>query len=78
VRINVDVLNAQSQLYQTQRDLAQARYNVLVGQLKLRQAAGQLQMQDIHGLNQLIARPEDRSGHGRGPAAVVLAASLLV
>jgi len=30
---------------------------VLVGQLKLRQAAGQLQMQDIHGLNQLIARP---------------------
>ena len=57
VRINVDVLNAQSQLYQAQRDLAQARYNVLVGQLKLRQAAGQLQMQDIHGLNQLIARP---------------------
>jgi outer membrane protein len=79
VRINIDVLNAQSQLYQTQRDLAQARYNVLVGQLKLRQAAGQLQMQDIHGLNQLIARPEDRSGHGRAaPAAVVLAASLLV
>lgn len=57
VRINVDVLNAQSQLYQAQRDLAQARYNVLVGQLKLRQAAGQLQMQDIHNLNQLIAKP---------------------
>lgn len=57
VRINVDVLNAQSQLYQAQRDLAQARYNVLVGQLKLRQAAGQLQMQDIHSLNQLIAKP---------------------
>lgn len=57
VRINVDVLNAQSQLYQTQRDLAQARYNVLMGQLKLRQAAGQLQLQDIHGLNQLLAKP---------------------
>lgn len=57
VRINVDVLNAQSQLYQAQRDLAQARYNVLMGQLKLRQAAGQLQVQDIHNLNQLIAKP---------------------
>ncbi|WP_159300724.1 TolC family protein, partial [Raoultella terrigena] len=28
VRVNIDVLNAQSQLYQTRRDLAQARYNV--------------------------------------------------
>jgi outer membrane protein len=33
VRINIDVLNAQSQLFQTQRDLAQARYNVLLGTL---------------------------------------------
>jgi outer membrane protein len=33
VRINIDVLNAQSQLYQTKRDLAVARYNVLLGQL---------------------------------------------
>jgi outer membrane protein len=31
VRINIDVLNAQSQLFQTKRDLAQARYNVLLG-----------------------------------------------
>jgi outer membrane protein len=30
VRINIDVLNAQSQLFQTKRDLAQARYNVLL------------------------------------------------
>jgi len=57
VRINVDVLNAQSQLYQTQRDLAQARYNVLMGQLRLRQAAGNLQLQDLQAINQLIARP---------------------
>ena len=35
VRINIDVLNAQSQLFQTKRDLAQARYNVLLGTLKL-------------------------------------------
>ena len=36
VRINIDVLNAQSQLFQTKRDLAQARYNVLLGHLRLR------------------------------------------
>ncbi len=37
VRINIDVLNSQSQLYQTKRDLAVARYNVLLGNLRLRQ-----------------------------------------
>ncbi|MES2424171.1 MAG: TolC family outer membrane protein, partial [Pseudomonadota bacterium] len=42
VRINIDVLNAQSQLFQTKRDLARARYDVLVGGLKLRQANGTL------------------------------------
>lgn len=54
VRINIDVLNAQSQLYQTKRDLAQARYNVLLGQLKLRQANGTLQEQDLARLNALL------------------------
>lgn len=54
VRINMDVLNAQSQLYQAQKELAQARYNVLVGQLQLRQAAGVLSMQDVHALNALL------------------------
>jgi hypothetical protein len=43
VRVNLDVLNAQTQLFSTQRDLAKARYDVLVTSLKLRQAAGQLQ-----------------------------------
>lgn len=56
VRINIDVLNAQSQLYQTKRDLAQARYNVLLGGLKLRQAAGTLTQQDIEAVNALLAR----------------------
>lgn len=54
VRINMDVLNAQSQLYQSQKDLAQARYNLLVGQLQLRQAAGNLQMQDVHAINEVL------------------------
>jgi outer membrane protein len=55
VRVNLDVLNAQSQLFQTQRDLALARYNVLVGNLRLRQAAGQLVTGDIDAINMLLA-----------------------
>lgn len=53
VRINIDVLNAQSQLYQTQRDLALARYQVLLGQLKLRQAAGTLRDEDLRTIDAL-------------------------
>jgi len=56
VRINIDVLNAQSQLYQTKRDLAQARYNVLLGQLKLRQANGTLVPEDLARLNALLTK----------------------
>lgn len=56
VRINIDVLNAQSQLFQTKRDLAVARYNVLLGTLKLRQAAGTLSQQDIEAVNALLAK----------------------
>jgi outer membrane protein len=56
VRINIDVLNSQSQLFQTKRDLAQARYNVLLGHLKLRQANGTLSPEDLGRLNALLAR----------------------
>ncbi len=55
VRINIDVLNSQSQLFQTKRDLAKARYDVLIGQLKLRQAAGVLKAEDLQPLNRLLA-----------------------
>jgi outer membrane protein len=56
VRINIDVLNSQSQLFQTKRDLAQARYNVLLGHLKLRQANGTLKPEDLASLNGLLAK----------------------
>jgi outer membrane protein len=55
VNINIDVLNSQSQLYQTKRDLAKARYDVLVGNLKLRQAAGTLTPADLQPINDLLA-----------------------
>ena len=55
VRINMDVLNAQSQLYSTKATLAKARYDVLVGELKLKQAAGTLTPDDITPINDQIA-----------------------
>lgn len=56
VRINIDVLNSQSQLFQTKRDLAKARYDVLLGGLKLRQANGSLQAQDLNTVNALLVK----------------------
>lgn len=56
VRVNLDVLNSQSQLYSTQRDLAKARYDVLVNSLKLRQASGQLVPTDLDSVNRLLAK----------------------
>lgn len=56
VRVNLDVLNAQTQLFQTQRDLAKARYDVIVAGLKLRQVSGQLNPDDLGGVNALLAR----------------------
>jgi outer membrane protein len=56
VRINIDVLNSQSQLFQTKRDLAKARYDVLVGGLKLRQANGTLKTEDLQSVNALLAK----------------------
>ncbi len=56
VRVNIDVLNAQSQLYQTQRDLAAARYNYLVATLRLRQAAGTLSTNDLLPVNALLVK----------------------
>ncbi len=56
VRVNLDVLNAQTQLFSTQADLAKARYDVLVGGLRLRQASGQLVPADVDAVNRLLAK----------------------
>jgi outer membrane protein len=54
VRVNLDVLNAQTQLFSTQRDLAKARYDVVVNGLKLRQASGTLTLDDVAEVNKLL------------------------
>ncbi|HEY6133686.1 MAG TPA: TolC family outer membrane protein [Rubrivivax sp.] len=56
IRINLDVLNAERDLFLTQFDLARARYNVLLGSLKLRQAAGVLKAEDVRALDPYLAR----------------------
>jgi outer membrane protein len=56
VRINIDVLNAQQQLYATQRDLARARYDTLINSLQLKSAAGTLQEQDLVQINTLLTQ----------------------
>ena len=56
VRINIDVLNSQSQLFDTKAKLAKARYDVLTGGLKLRQANGTLSADDLNAVSALLAR----------------------
>lgn len=57
VRINIDVLNAQRQLYQTRTDLARARYNTILAGLKLKAAAGSLREADLQPINALLQQP---------------------
>ncbi len=54
VRTNLDVLNAQQQLFSTRRDLYQAEYGYLVGQLRLKAAAGTLGEKDMEKVNQSL------------------------
>jgi outer membrane protein len=56
VRINIDVLNSQSQLFQTKRDLAKARHDVLVGQLRLKQVSGTLKADDLQNISSLLQK----------------------
>ena len=55
VRINIDVLNAQRQLFSTQRDLAVARYDALRAKLELLSAIGDLDLSAVKQISQLIS-----------------------
>lgn len=54
VRTNLDVLNAQQQLYSTRRDLYQAEYNYLLSQLRLKAAVGSLNEAELSRVNQAL------------------------
>lgn len=55
IHMNVDVLNAEQQLYTAQRDLVEARYLTLLQGLQLRAAAGGLTEDDVLAVNGLLA-----------------------
>jgi outer membrane protein len=54
VRINIDVLNAQQQVFSTERDLALARYNTINNQLRLKSSAGSLAEDDLLEVNRAL------------------------
>jgi outer membrane protein len=54
VRINIDVLNAEQQVYLTRRDLAKARFDTLLAQLQLKAAVGTLSETDLERINPLF------------------------
>lgn len=54
VRINIDVLNAQQQVFSTLRDLSRARYDTILNGLRLKAAAGSLGEADVEEVNRLL------------------------
>jgi outer membrane protein len=54
VRINIDVLNAQSQLFDTKQKLAKARLDTLIAQLRLKSVVGMLSDADLVSINALL------------------------
>ncbi|HTP62345.1 MAG TPA: TolC family outer membrane protein [Burkholderiales bacterium] len=54
VRINIDVLNAQQQVFSTRRDLLVARYGTITNHLKLKAAAGSLREEDLEEVNRAL------------------------
>jgi outer membrane protein len=76
VRILLDVLNATTQLVQTQRDLKRARYDFLLAALRLKASSGALTEEDIAGVNALLDPAEpitipDVNVPARGPTSSV-------
>ena len=54
VRINIDVLNAQQQVFSTLRDLSRARYDTMLNGLRLKAASGALGEADVEDVNRLL------------------------
>ncbi len=54
IRINIDVLNAQQQLFSTRQSLSKARYDAILNGLRLKSAAGSLKESDLVEVNALL------------------------
>ena len=55
-RTELDVLDAQQRLFNSQLELAQARHDYLLGRIKLAYAAGELNEGDLRALNAYLDR----------------------
>jgi outer membrane protein len=55
-RTSVEVLNSLRETYRSKRDYASARYSYLINTLKLKQAAGLLNDDDLRAINQWLIR----------------------
>ncbi len=66
-RTMVDVLNAQANLLDAQKNYAQSRYEYILSGLKLKQATGSLCLADLEQINNLLVtattEPEDCNNH---------------
>ena len=56
VRINIDVLNAQRQLFSTRANLAKARYDTIMSGLRLKAAVGSLKEEDLMPVNAMLGK----------------------
>jgi outer membrane protein len=74
VRINIDVLNAQQQVFSTQRDLAKARYDVIVNGLRLKATAASLKPEDLAAVSALLEAPKPESVITLPPASTTTVA----
>ena len=54
VRINIDVLNSQQQVFSTKRDLSKATYDTIMNGLRLKAATGSLTEADVAEVNRLL------------------------
>lgn len=53
-RTTVDVLNTRRELFRAQRDHARARYDYILSTLRLKEASGSLQEEDLQKINKLL------------------------
>lgn len=64
-RVNLDVLNAEQQLYGARRDLAQARHDYLRAWLQVHYLAGTLEASDLQRLDRYFASRDARASASR-------------
>lgn len=68
LRVNSEVLEAQSKVFEAQRDLSKARYDAWLYYTRLKAFAGTLIATDIDQLDRLLVTVEELPMRGRGPS----------